>query len=153
MTLFDYPLSLLFGLELAVAIGAIAALAGLDRERSFYAAVVMTVASYYVLFAVVGGSAAALIGEIGMLVLFVLLAVLGFKFSPWLIVFALALHGVLDSIHPVLIDNAGAPPWWPAFCLSYDVGMALWLAGLLLARRRAGRAVPAGAAPATAAAA
>ncbi len=127
MSLFAYSASLLIGLVMAPATGALWLAAGLDRERGFYPAVVMAIASYYVLFAVVGGSAGAVLGELAILAVFVLLAIAGFRYGRWLLVFALALHGVLDAVHPWLVHNAGAPPWWPAFCGAYDVALACWL--------------------------
>lgn len=49
---------------------------------------------------------------------------------------ALAAHGVLDLFHARLVDNPGVPPWWPAFCLTYDLTAAAWLAWRLLRTRR-----------------
>jgi hypothetical protein len=46
----------LIGLLLAIGVVVFSALIGLDRERSFYATVLMVIASYYALFAVMGGS-------------------------------------------------------------------------------------------------
>ena len=48
----------LIGLILSVAVAGSAAAIGLDRERAFYPTVLMVIASYYVLFAVMGGSSA-----------------------------------------------------------------------------------------------
>jgi hypothetical protein len=61
-------------------------------------------------------------------------AVVGFKSSAWIVVGALAGHGVFDAVHGYVIENAGAPPWWPAWCLAYDVGAAACY-GWLLQRR------------------
>jgi hypothetical protein len=44
---------------------------------------------------------------------------------------ALAGHGVFDAVHGYVIENAGVPAWWPAWCLSYDVGAAAILAWLI----------------------
>ena len=65
---------------------------------------------------------------------FTLFAVAGFKRSPWVVVAALASHGVFDFFHAHIVKNPGVPEWWPAFCLSFDVGMAAFLAWLLLTR-------------------
>jgi hypothetical protein len=46
----------LIGLILALAVAGSATAIGLDRERAFYPTVLMVIASYYVLFAVVGAS-------------------------------------------------------------------------------------------------
>ena len=49
----------------------------------------------------------------------------------WIVVAALAGHGVFDAVHGYVIENAGVPAWWPAWCLAYDVGAAAWLAWLI----------------------
>jgi hypothetical protein len=54
-----------------------------------------------------------------------------FKSSAWIVVVALAGHGVFDALHGHVIENAGVPAWWPAWCLAYDVGAAAGLAWLL----------------------
>jgi hypothetical protein len=41
---------------------------------------------------------------------------------------ALAAHGVFDLAHGRIISNPGVPPWWPAFCGTYDVTAAAFLA-------------------------
>ena len=63
--------------------------------------------------------------------LFVIAAVAGFKGSAWIIVAALAGHGVQDAVHSHIVAKAGVPAWWPAWCLAYDVGAAAALAWLL----------------------
>jgi len=41
------------------------------------------------------------------------LAVAGFKRNLWLVVTALAGHGVFDFSHQMFIQNPGVPGWWP----------------------------------------
>jgi hypothetical protein len=62
---------------------------------------------------------------------FIALAVAGFKRSLWLVVVALAGHGILDLFHASLISNPGVPDWWPSFCGTYDITAAAYLAWLL----------------------
>ena len=88
-----------------------------------------------------GGSHPALVVESGAATTFVVLAIVGFKYSLWLVGAALAPHGALDVVHGQVIANPGVPAWWPPFCLTYDVGAAAYPAGLLL--RRVARAHPA----------
>ena len=88
-----------------------------------------------------GGSHPALVVESGVTTTFVVLAIVGFKYSLWLVVAALAPHGALDVVHGQVIANPGVPAWWPPFCLTYDVAAAAYLAVLLL--RRVVRAHPA----------
>jgi hypothetical protein len=119
------------GVVLALAIGLSATFLGLDRDRVFYPAVTMVVASYYALFAVMGGSGQVLAFELIPIVAFLVAAVVGFKRSLWLVVVALAAHGVFDFFHGQLIANPGVPLWWPSFCGAYDVVAAAYLAWLL----------------------
>lgn len=125
----------LIGAVLALAVGLSATFFGLDRDRAFYPTVMMVVASYYALFAVMGGSAHALAAESVVIVAFLGASVAGFRTSLWLVVAALAAHGVFDFIHGQMIANPGVPVWWPAFCLSFDLVAAAYLAWLLLRSR------------------
>jgi hypothetical protein len=124
----------LTGIVLALTVSGLATVVGLDRDRAFYPTLVLVVASYYVLFAVIGGSGHALVVETLVMTGFLLVAMIGFKTSLWLVVAALAAHGVFDFFHGDLVANPGVPVWWPAFCLTYDVTAAAFLAWLL--RRR-----------------
>ncbi len=65
---------------------------------------------------------------------FFVLAVAGFKKNLWLIVTALAAHGIFDFFHHLLIQNPGVPVWWPGFCLSFDVLAGAFLLILLIRR-------------------
>lgn len=124
------------GLVLALAVGLFGLGAGLDRDKAYYAVITIVVASYYVLFAAMGGSVHALLIECFVMSLFVAAAVVGSTSSQWWFALALAAHGALDSVHAGLINNAGVPPWWPTFCGAFDVGAAAWLAWRLRASWR-----------------
>lgn len=116
------------GLVLALAVSAYATLLQLDRDRAFYPTVVIVVASTYVLFAAMGGSGRVMVVESVVMGVFVVAASVGFRRSVWLVVAALAAHGVLDFFHARLIANPGVPAWWPAFCMTYDLAAAGYLA-------------------------
>ena len=124
-------MALLIGAVLAIVVGLMATGVGLDRDRALYPAVTMVVASYYVLFAILGRSTPALWIETLVALVFVALALAGFRWSLWIVVAALLAHGLLDSVHGRLIANPGVPAWWPPFCLAYDVAAAAYLAWLL----------------------
>jgi len=62
---------------------------------------------------------------------FLAAAVTGFRWLLWVVVAALAAHGIFDLAHAAIISNPGAPDWWPEFCLMYDVTAAAYLAWLL----------------------
>jgi len=123
------------GALLAFAVGLLARRVGLDRDRAFYPVVTIVIASYYALFAVMEASTYTLVLESALGTVFVAFAVSGFRSSLWVVVVALAAHGLLDLSHSTLISNPGVPPWWPAFCLTYDVTAAAYLAWLLKSGR------------------
>ena len=118
----------LVGLVLALMVAGFALITGFDRERVFYPTVLIVTASYYVLFAVMGASGRTLAIEIAVAALFLVLAVVGFRSSPWLVAGAIAGHGVFDLVHHLFIENPGMPHWWPGFCLTFDVALGAWLA-------------------------
>jgi hypothetical protein len=94
----------------------------------------IVIASYYVLFAVMGASTHVMIMESVVATLFLFVAAAGFKVNLWLVAAALAGHGIFDFFHHLILQNAGVPVWWPGFCLSFDVAAAVWLAAILVKR-------------------
>ncbi len=127
----------LIGLGLALVVSLFARFVGLDRDRSFYPTVMIVIASLYGLFAILGGSMTALGLESVVSAGFILTAILGFKRNLWLVVAALAAHGVFDFFHSHLFANPGVPAWYPGFCLTYDVTAAAWLAWMIRSGRTA----------------
>lgn len=126
----------LIGAGLAVAVCTFAMLSGFDRDRVFYPTLVIVVATYYILFAVIGGSAGAIAFECLTAVAFLIVAVAGFKKSLWLAAAGLAGHGVFDFFHHLIIQNPGVPVWWPGFCLSFDVLAGAFLATVVIRRSK-----------------
>jgi hypothetical protein len=120
------------GLGLSLGVAGFARVVGFDRDRAFYPTVLIVIASYYVLFAVIGGDLRTVILEAAMMAVFVIAAVVGFRRSGWIVVAGLAVHGVQDAVHGHIIANPGVPAWWPVWCLAYDVGAAGALAWILL---------------------
>jgi hypothetical protein len=127
------------GIGLALFFCSAAAGLGMDRERVFYPAVVMAVASYYLAFAVVDGRSEVMTAEVAIASVFLAGAVLGFKRNPWIAVVALAGHGLMDAFHHRLVHNGGVPQVWPGFCMSFDVTAAAFAAWVMLVRARGGR--------------
>jgi len=127
--------ALLVGALLAFSVGLLATGVGLDRDRAFYPVVTIVIASYYALFAVMGASTHALVLESLVCAVFLAVAVTGFRWSLWVVVVALAAHGIFDLTHAAVISNPGVPNWWPEFCLTYDVTAAAYLAWLLKSGR------------------
>lgn len=128
-------MALLVGALLALAVGVFATAVGLDRDRGFYPTVTIVIALLYSLFAVMGGSNQALVIEALVGMVFIAVAVAGFRSSLWLVAAALLAHGIFDFTRGAAIANPGVPIWWPHFCLTYDVVAAGYLAWLLRSGR------------------
>lgn len=121
-------MAILVGALLAIGIGVLATLVGWDRDRSFYAVMTLVVASYYALFAVMGASTGTLLAETMVAVVFLVAAIIGYKKSLWIVMIALGGHGIFDIGHAALISNPGMPEYWPDFCASFDVVIAVYFA-------------------------
>ncbi len=132
-------MSYLVGVTLALLVAGFARWSGFGRDRSFYPTVLIVVASYYVLFAVMGGSTRALVIEAIVMAPFAVCAVVGFKRNLQLVAAGVAAHGVMDFFHAQIVTNPGVPVWWPGFCLGFDVAAGAWLAWAI----RVGTAPPA----------
>jgi hypothetical protein len=122
------------GLALALFVCGAAALLEMDRDRVFYPTILIVIATYYVLFAVIDGGHRVLLSEIVIAAVFTVVAVVGFKRNLWLVAVALAGHGVLDFFHHALVQNTGVPRGWPGFCLAFDLTAGVFL-GCVLAFR------------------
>jgi hypothetical protein len=123
------------GFLLGIAIAALAKFTRFDEERSFYSTVLIIIASYYVLFAVLGGSSHALVWELVIAVAFSTVAIMGALFLPTLVGAGIMAHGLFDLVHDMIIENPGVPTWWPAFCGSIDVLLGLWVMALTRSRQ------------------
>lgn len=122
------------GVLLAIGIAALAKFTRFDEDRSFYSTVLVIIASYYVLFAVLGGSGLALVWELVIAVAFSTAAIIGALFLPTLVGTGIIAHGLFDFVHDAIIENSGVPNWWPSFCGSIDVVLGLWV--IILTRSR-----------------
>lgn len=122
------------GIALALFVCGAVSLLGMDRDRVFYATMVIVVATYYVLFAVIDGGHKVLLSEIAIAAVFTVVAVVGFKRNLWLVAVALAGHGVLDFFHHALVQNTGVPRVWPGFCMAFDLTAGVFF-GCVLAFR------------------
>ena len=83
------------GIVLSVGVALFARYVGFDRDRAFYPTVMIVIASYYVLFAAMSDSIHTVLLESVVMTVFAIAAVVGFKSSAWVVVAALAGHGVL----------------------------------------------------------
>ncbi len=121
----------LIGAAIGLGVCVFTSLVGMDRDRALYPTMMIVIALLYDLFAAMGGSNQALIMESVAGVIFIGFAVVGFKSSLWFTVIGLVGHGIFDLVHSQFIQNPGVPTWWPAFCLSADVAIGVYLAVLI----------------------
>src|SRR3954462_5674468 len=131
--LMEYLVAVILGLVVA----GFATTTGFDRDRAFYPTVLIVVASYYSLFAVMGAFRRSTLEiEIVAGLVFSVVAVLAFKKSMWLAAVGIAGHGFFDFfVHHSLVTNPGMPVWWPGFCGTIDFVLGGWLAICLWIRR------------------
>lgn len=119
------------GIVLGIGIGIFSSLVGLDRDRALYPVALIVIASYYCLYAVIGGSNSALVNEMIAGAVFVVVAVIGFRTNLWLAAAGITGHGVFDFFHHLIIENPGLPTFWPMFCMSIDIVLGAYLALML----------------------
>jgi hypothetical protein len=125
--------ALAIGAGLGLGIFALARGLGMDADRSFYPTILVVIASYYVLFAVIGANGTALVFEIGVALAFALIALVGLRKGAMIATIGIALHGGYDLVHSQMLSSNGAPEWWPAFCGAIDLVLA---AAILIIGRR-----------------
>jgi hypothetical protein len=118
----------LIGLLLSLAVAGLAALIGLDRERSFHSTAVIVIASYYILFAMMGASKRTLGIEIALA--FGILLVRHSRPQTKSLDRSRRHggHGVFDFVHHLFIATPGVLSWWPGFCLAFDEVFGTFLA-------------------------
>ncbi|MEL6300084.1 MAG: hypothetical protein AAFR75_00110 [Pseudomonadota bacterium] len=119
------------GVILAVSVGLLGRLTGMDRDRAAYPVILIIIAFYYVLFAAISESQPSFIKELAIATIFSVFALTGFLYSLWFVVLGLAAHGLFDVFHPHFLAGTGAPSWWPGFCLGIDLVLAAILGWLL----------------------
>lgn len=106
---------------------------GFERDRSFYPTVLIVVASYYLLFAAMGGTYTTFAAEAVVFGCFLMLAALAAKRARHLVAMGLIAHGIYDLLHGCIVANPGVPDWWPGFCLTFDLTVGT---GLLYASQK-----------------
>ena len=123
------------GVLLAIGVAALGKFTRFEEDRSFYSTVLIIIASYYVLFAVMGGSGHALVWELIVAAAFSTVAILGAFHAPSLVGVGIVAHGFFDLAHDAFIENSGVPTWYPSFCGSIDIFLGVWVIILVRSRR------------------
>ena len=131
--------SIIWGLVLGAITGFGAAITGLERSRLFYPLILVAIALFYVAFATTTGDMAAITDEAGIALLFVMVAVAGYRWGPLFVAFGAVAHGLFDLVHTESTGQHGAPDWWPAFCGAYDIMIAIAIARWAAVLRHATR--------------
>lgn len=121
------PLSV--GISLAVLLAILSRVTKFDKDRSYFATLLIIIATYYVLFAFM--SSEALITEIVIASVFSVVALAGALRWPILLGIGILLHGVFDYYHGHFINNSGVPEWWQAFCAGFDIVFGIWVIYLI----------------------
>jgi hypothetical protein len=137
----DERMEYLVGIVLSLAVLAFALITGFDRDRVFYPTLLIVIATYYILFAVIGSSPRSILIESLIAISFLAIAAIGFKTNLWFVAVALAGHGVFDFFLHRLIENPGVPVWWPGFCGAFDIVASGFLCILLIKRSNFSRTV------------
>ncbi len=133
MTAMSWAFWFVLGLVLAALFVVGARRLGIPGERRLLALGLVVAALVYVGFAVVWSGGAWIAAELGGVVVFGGLAVLGLKRSPMSLAVGWGLHPVWDAgLHLVGDGAAFAPQWYVVFCISFD----LLVAGYIAARFR-----------------
>jgi len=129
----------IIGIVLGLAIAGLAKVLGYDKDRSFYPVILIVIAMYYVLFAVMNESAGIIITELIIALVFMLLAMLGSRVSLLVIAVGLMAHGVFDLLHDRIVTYPEVPTWWPGFCAAVDV--VLGVVVLFIAKSRSNKSL------------
>lgn len=125
------------GIVLALVIALLAKILEFDTDRSFYPVILIVIAMYYVLFAVMNESTGIIITELIIALVFMTIAMVGARVSLFIIAVGLIAHGVFDIFHNRIITNLSVPAWWPGFCAAVDVVLGLIV--LFIAKRRSNK--------------
>jgi hypothetical protein len=126
-------LAIAIGVVLAVFIALLSRLTHFERDRSYFAVILIAIATYYVLFACMANE--AIMAEVFVASIFAFLAICGALRWPLLLGIGIFMHGIFDLVHNNFISNSGVPLWWPMFCASIDMVLGTWVIYLVKTKR------------------
>ena len=115
--------------------------AGSKREAMIYAVGLVVAASIYVGFAVAGGASPPWVAiEAAGLLIFSSLALIGLRYSVWVLMLGWAAHAVWDALLHEVPGAGFVPGWYPVACLGFDLFLAAYIVFRARGRRRPARA-------------
>jgi len=98
-----------------------------ERVLRFWAVALSVAAAIYVGFVLVGGvNGQWLLVEAGGFILFTVLALLGLKYSPWVLALAWFAHIGWDTLLHSQITSF-VPQWYPAACIGFDLVVGAYI--------------------------
>lgn len=119
------------GVALGIGLAAIAITFSLfltdAMQRDFYAMLLVGITTIYLGFALADGRPREVAIEVGVIVVFSLLALGGLWLNPVLLVVGYFAHGIWDVVHHPHGIQTQTTSWYPPFCLVVD-----WLIGAYL---------------------
>ena len=126
--------SIFIGFALSLAIAVLAKITHFDRDTSFYPSILVFIASFYVLFAVMAGH--SVYRELLIASTFFTAAILGAYKSLFIVGLGIIAHGLYDIFHVIVFSQNVAPIWWPSFCGAVDLTLGLWVIYLAKCREQ-----------------
>lgn len=98
------------------------------HERRLYALALGIAAAIYAVFSLAGDSLRWTGIELAGVALYSLLAVLGWRVSPWFLVLGWGGHVAWDMVLHGGGSTPFVPSWYPSACFAYDLIVALYIA-------------------------
>ena len=103
-------------------------------EQAFFSLTLIPIALFYIAFCFYYGDSPALWAETIGVMIFSILALWAHFSAAWILIFAYMAHGLWDVLHEVSLAGIGegiiwtqVPPGYAAFCLVYDVIIAVYV--------------------------
>lgn len=113
---------------------------GLEKTNWAYPVLLAEFPVNYWIFAIYGSDHAALLNELVVGLAFLAIAFIAYKVKSFvtllLLAFGYVMHAAYDLSHDFFFVNAGAPMWWPEFCVSVDVVIGAYIAYLAFSFRK-----------------
>jgi hypothetical protein len=122
-----HMLEITLGAMLAGVLVLVLRYARFERALRFWARALFVAAAIYVGFVLVGDAPTQwVLIEVGGLVLFTILAVMGLRYSPWVLAGAWFAHIAWDTLlHPQ--NTTFIPQWYPPLCIGFDLVVGTYI--------------------------